>query len=163
MPPAIPTPPPPTGEDYPYFRKATVSANELAKLVAAAPELSNRMGTEISFFDPGDGTYLSRSRAGREGVTFTSVAVLWSPELGQQVLVVAARGKAASFIAAWWLLSDGSYRLASTFVMLGEIAPIALAYKQNERVLWWTSCWHCPGETGHLSVSDDHHILILED
>jgi hypothetical protein len=158
----IVTPPPPTGETYPFFRKATLGVDELTKLVTTAPELS-RVGSEIAFFDPADGSYISRSTADRQGVTFASQPLLWSPEPGQQVLVVSARGKAASFVAAWWVLPDGGHRLASTFVMLGEIAPVALAYKPTERTLWWTSCWQCPGETGHLSAREDHHIVIVQD
>jgi hypothetical protein len=130
--------------------------------VADAPSLT-RVGTDVSFFDPQDGSYIVRSSADREGISFTTQPVLWSPEPGQQVLVVAARGKAVSFVAAWWLLPDGGYRLASSFVMMGEIAPVALAYRSTERTLWWTSCWQCPGETGRVSVRDDHHIVIVQD
>jgi hypothetical protein len=158
----LPTPPPPSSETYPLFRKTTLALDELARLVTAAPELA-RVGTELAFFDPTDGSYIVRSTADRQGISFSSQPILWSPEPGRQVLVVAARGKAVSFVAAWWLLPDGSYRLASTFVMMGEIAPVALAYKPTERNLWWTSCWQCPGETGHLSVRDDHHVVIVQD
>ena len=155
-------PPPPTAETYPFFRRTTLSAEELGKLVAAAPELG-RVGTEVQLFDPADGSYILRSKADRQGISFSSQPVLWSPEPGQQVLVVSARGKTASFVAAWWLLPGGGYRLASTFVMLGEVAPVALAYRSTERTLYWTSCWQCPGETGHLSVRDDHHVVIVQD
>jgi hypothetical protein len=159
---AMPVPPPPSSGTYPLLRKATLGIDELSKLVTASPEL-NRVGTDLAFFDPEDGSYIARSNADREGISFTTSPLLWSPEPGQQVLVVAARGKSASFVAAWWVLPDGSYRLASTFVMLGEIAPVALAHKATERTLWWTSCWQCPGETGHVSVRDDHHVVIVED
>jgi hypothetical protein len=161
-PPSVPTPPPPTSETYPLFRKTALPLDELAKLVTAAPELG-RVGTELAFFDPADGSYIVRSTADRQGITFSSQPVLWSPEPGQQVLVVAARGKAASFVAAWWVLPGGEYRLASTFVMMGEIAPVALAFKPAEKALWWTSCWQCPGETGHVSVREDHHVVIVQD
>ena len=158
----LPTPPPPTSETYPYFRKTTLALDELAKLVVAAPELA-RVGTELAFFDPADGSYIVRSTADRQGVSFSSQPILWSPEPGQQVLVVAARGKAVSFVAAWWVLPGGGYRLASTFVMMGEIAPVALAYRSTEKTLFWTSCWQCPGETGHVSVREDHHVVIVQD
>lgn len=159
---AVPMPPPPSTNTYPLFRKTTMPIEEVAKLVTAAPELSH-VGTEIAYFNPGDGSYIVRSSADHSGVAFTTQPVLWSPEAGQQVLVVAARGKAASFVASWWLLPEGGYRLASTFVMMGEIAPVALAYRPAERTLFWTSCWMCPGETGHLSVREDHHIVIVQE
>ncbi len=157
-----PVPPPPTSETYPFFRKTTLALDELARLVADAPPLA-RVGSELAFFDPQDGSYIVRSNADREGISFTTQPVLWSPEPGQQVLVVVARGKTASFVAAWWVLPDGGHRLASSFVMLGEVAPVALAYRPTERTLWWTSCWQCPGETGHVSVRDDHHVVIVQD
>ncbi len=159
---AVPLPPPPSATAFPLFKKTTLAVDEVAKLVAAAPELA-RVGTEVSYFDPGDGSYIVRSSADHTGVVFTTQPLLWSPEAGQQVLVVAARGKAASFVAAWWVLPEGGYRLASSFVMLGEIAPVALAYRPAERALSWTTCWLCPGETGHVSVREDHHIVIVQD
>jgi hypothetical protein len=158
----MPTPPPPSSNTYPVLRKNPMPVEEVAKLVAASPELA-RVGSEVQYFDPGDGSYLVRSSADRAGVSFTTQPVLWSPEPGQQVLVVSARGKSASFVAAWWLLPDGGYRLASSFLMLGEIAPVALAYRPGERTLFWTSCWMCPGETGHVSVREDHHIVIVQE
>lgn len=162
LPASVPTPPPPTAETYPLFRRTTLALDELAKLVTDAPELA-RVGTELAFFDPSDGSYIVRSTVDHQGISFSSQPILWSPEAGQQVLVVAAHGKAASFVAAWWLLPGGGYRLASTFVMMGEVAPVALAYKPAERTLWWTSCWQCPGETGHVSVREDHHVVIVQD
>ncbi len=159
---SVPTPPPPTSETYPLFRRTPLPLDELAKLVTDAPELA-RVGTELAFFDPTDGSYTVRSTADRQGVSFSSQPILWSPEPGQQVLVVAAHGKAASFVAAWWVLPGGGYRLASTFVMMGEIAPVALAYRPAEKTLWWTSCWQCPGETGHVSIREDHHVVIVQD
>jgi hypothetical protein len=158
----VPTPPPPSSNTYPLFRRNPMPIDEVAKLVTAAPELT-RVGSDVSYFDPGDGSYLVRSSADHAGVAFTTQPLLWSPEAGQQVLVVAARGKSASFVAAWWVLPDGGYRLASSFVMLGEIAPVALAYRPSERALSWTSCWMCPGETGHVSVREDHHIVIVQE
>jgi len=160
---AVPQVPPATSVTHPFFSKTTLSVDELTKLVTSAPELA-RVGKDLSFFDPGDGAYISRSTADHEGVTFTSLPLLWSPSFGRQVLVVAARGKTATFVAAWWVLPDGGYRLASSLVMLGEIAPIALAWRPGERAtLWWTSCWQCPGETGHVSVKEDGHLVIVQD
>jgi hypothetical protein len=159
---SAPAPPPPTTETYPFFRKTTLELDELGRLVADAPELA-RVGSDLAFFDPQDGSYVLRSTADRQGIVFSAAPILWSPEPGRQVLVVAAHGKTASFVAAWWVLPEGGYRLASTFVMLGEVAPVALAYRSTERTLWWTSCWQCPGETGHVSIREDHHVVIVQD
>jgi hypothetical protein len=144
------------------FRKTSLTAEELSHLVSASPELA-RVGGEASFFDPGDTQFLVRSKADREGVSFTTVPLLWTPESGAELLVVTGHGKAASFVAAWWVLPGDEYRLASSFVMLGEVAPVALAYRPEERNLWWTSCWQCPGETGHVSLREDRHVVIVQD
>jgi hypothetical protein len=47
--------------------------------------------------------------------------------------------------------------------MIHEMAPVALAYRKNEPDLWWTTCWQCPGETGHVSLRDDGHVVIVQD
>ncbi len=147
---------------YPPFKKTSLPVEQVARMVADAPELG-RLGGDIALFDPGDSPYLRRSKADRDGYTITPLPVLWSPEEGVQVLVVVGRGKEGSFVAAWWALADGQYRLASTFVMLGEVAPVALAYRSGERMLWWTTCWQCKGETGRVTLRDDHRVVIVQD
>lgn len=158
-----PEPPEPTaGATYPPFKKTALAVEQLAKMVAAAPELA-RLGGNVALFDPGDSPYLRRSKADRDGYTITPLPVLWSPADGVELLVVVGRGKEGSFVAAWWPLPDGSYRLASTFVMLGEVAPVALAFRPPERTMLWTTCWRCNGEMGHLALRDDRTVTILQD
>jgi hypothetical protein len=143
------------------FRRTPIPVEQVARMVAAAPELS-RLGGDVALFDPGDNPYLRRSKADREDFTFTPLPVLWTPEPGTQLLVVVGRGKEGSFVAAWWPLPDGEYRLAASFVMLGEVAPVALAYRPTEpRALAWTTCWKCSGETGHVALRDDHRVVIV--
>lgn len=158
-------PPRASGQTFPAFKKTTLPLEQVAQMVAAAPELG-RLGGDVALFDPGDSPYLRRSKADpatREAYTITPLPVLWSPSDGVQILVVTGRGKEGSFIAAWWPLPDGQYRLASAFVMLGEIAPVALAFRTSERTLEWTTCWRCSGEGGHLAVRDDGSVVILQD
>jgi hypothetical protein len=152
----------PPGAIFHRFRKTNLTGEELSRLVNASPELG-RVGADAWFFDPGDTQFLVRSKADREGVSFTTLPLVWSPEPGAELLVVTGHGKAVSFVAAWWVLAGDEYRLASSFVMLGEVAPVALAYKPEERTLFWTSCWQCPGETGHVSLREDHHVVIVQD
>jgi hypothetical protein len=144
------------------FRKTSLMGDELSRLVGASPELA-RVGGDVSPFDPGDMQFLIRSKAAREDISFTTLPIVWRPEAGADLLVLTGRGKAASFVAAWWLLPGGEYRLASSFVMLGEVTPVALAYKRDEPSLWWTTCWQCPGETGHVSLREDRHVVIVQD
>jgi hypothetical protein len=147
---------------YPPFKKATLPLEQLARMVAGATELA-RLGGDIAMFDPGDNPYLRRSKAEREDYVFTPLPLLWSPEAGMQVLLVAGRGKEGSFVTAWWPLPGGGYRLASSFLMLGEVAPVALAFRSTERSPWWTTCWKCSGETGRIVLRPDHRVVILPD
>jgi hypothetical protein len=150
------------GAPYPPFKKTPLPLDQVARMVAEAPELG-RLGGEVALFDPGDNPYIRRSKADREGYTITPLPVTWSPEEGVQVLVVVGRGKEGSFVAAWWPLEGGQYKLASTFVMLGEVAPVALAYHPEERTLWWTTCWQCKGETGRVTLRGDRRVVIVQD
>jgi hypothetical protein len=170
--PSVPSPPPRLpGAVYPRFKKTTLPLQQLSQMVDASPELA-RLGGSIALFDPGDNPYLRRSKseattpASREGYTITPLPVLWSPEDGVQLLVVVGRGKEGSFVAAWWPLPEGGYRLASAFVMLGEVAPVALAFRPErpeERTIAWTTCWRCSGETGHVALREDGSVVILQD
>jgi len=152
----------PSGAPRPRFRKTSLTADDLAELVGASPELA-RVGGEVAFFDVGDRQFLARSKADRGGVSFTTLPLVWMPEPGTDLLVITGRGKAGSFVAAWRLLPGGELRLASTFVLLGEVAPVALAYRAEEPSLWWTTCWQCPGETGHVTLREDHGVVIVQD
>ncbi len=156
------TPPRNPGAGFPPFKKTALPLDQLARMVEDAPELA-RVGGSVAMFEPGDNPYLRRSRADHEGTTITPLPVLWSPDDGVQLLVVTGRGKEGSFVAAWWPLPDGQYRLAASFVMLGEVAPVALAFQPPDRALGWTTCWKCPGENGHLALQPDGTVVILQD
>jgi hypothetical protein len=158
-----PVPPPrAAGVDYPPFKKTSLGLDVLTQLVEAAPQLAP-VGGSLAMFDPGDNPYLHRSKADHEGYVITPLPLLWSPAQGVQILVVTGRGKEGSFVAAWWPLADGQYRLASTFVLLGEIAPVALAYHPPDHKLEWTTCWRCKGEGGHVVMNDDGTVVIVQD
>jgi hypothetical protein len=164
---AAPVPPPRVpGAAFPPFKKTTLALDELTKSVEAAPELA-KLGGDVAMFEPGDNPYLRRSKADpttRDGYVITPLPVLWSPRDGVQLLVVTGRGKEGSFVAAWWALPEGGYRLASAFVMLGEVAPVALAFRPTERgMLGWTTCWRCDGEMGHVALRDDDTVVIVQD
>jgi hypothetical protein len=143
------------------FQKVAVTPEQVASLVAGAPELA-RVGPEVSLFEAGDGTYLRRSGAAHEDFVFTSQPVVWSPKEDVKVLVVSGHGKENSFVAAW-RQTEGGFRLESAFVMMSELSPVALAYRKREPDLYWTACWQCPGQGGHVSLRDDGRIVIVQD
>jgi hypothetical protein len=57
----------------------------------------------------------------------------------------------------------GDYRLASALLLLGETAPVALAYQADyPRDLYWSSCWGCLGEQGSVKLREDHKVVIVQ-
>jgi hypothetical protein len=160
---AAPPPPLVPGEPKPTFRKANVDAAKLGKIFGALPELA-RIGSDVRLFDPNDGSYLLRSDAPHPGITFTTQPILYSPETGLELLVVTGATKGASFVVALYVLPDEQYRVGSYFLMLHDIAPVALAYDPaaKDKRLMWTSCWQCPGEEGFVSVRDDRRVVIVQ-
>ena len=157
--------PPPLvpGEAKPTFRKANIDASKVSTIFAALPELA-RIGSDVRLFDPNDGSYLLRSDAPHPGITFTTQPLLYSPEAGLELLVATGATKGASFVVALYVLPDDAYRVASSFLMLHDLAPVALAYDANARDkrLVWTSCWQCPGEEGFVSVREDRRVVIVQ-
>jgi hypothetical protein len=144
---------------YPGFRPAKLGAPELFKIFASIPELAALKDARLW-----DEEHIEavKTRASN-GVAVTVQPLLWSPEAGAEVLVAVGRTKAQSFIVALYPLPDGSYRLASYFLMLGDVTPIALAYEPHKReALLWSTCWGCAGEQGSVKVREDHHVVIVQ-
>jgi hypothetical protein len=152
----------PAIEGKPAFRKAPLGAVQIAKILASVPELV-RIGPDVALFDANDTAYLTRSKEPHEGIAFTTTPLLWSPEPGAELLVLTGRNKAMSFVVALWVVGEDKYRIGSYFYMLGDAAPIALAYRPHEATLYWTTCWQCSGEMGKVSLREDHHVVIIQE
>jgi formylglycine-generating enzyme required for sulfatase activity len=146
------------------FRRPKLDAAEIGAIFAKVPELA-RVAPDVKFFDPGDANgIVNRSTGSHEGVTFTESPVLWSPEPGAELLVVVGHAKSSSFVVALYPLPEGKYRLASSFLMQNDLSPVALAFDGHRRKeLIWTSCWSCAGDQGHVSLRDDHRVVIVQD
>jgi hypothetical protein len=69
-----------------------------------------------------------------------------------------------SFVIALWPLGGGKYSFASSFLMLHDLSPVALAYDPTHRKeLRWTSCWGCPGEQGLVSYrAEERRVVIVQ-
>ncbi len=143
------------------FRKAKIENAQLARIFAAIPEL-HRVSADPQLFDPNEGAYLLRSDAPHPGIVFTTTPLLYTPEPGMEMLVVTGHSKSTGFVDALWTLPNDEYRLASSFLMLHDNAPIALAYSEKGKRVWWTSCWNCPGEQGYLRINDDRRVVIVQ-
>ena len=152
----------PAVQPLPAFRKVKMEADKLGKILAGFPELS-RISGDVRIFEGEVGVVTSRSHAATDGVSFTGSPVLWSPELGTELLVATGRTKNLSFVVALHPLPNEKYKLASYFLMLGDVMPVALAYNPlHRKELFWTSCWGCAGEQGSVSVREDHHVVIVQ-
>jgi hypothetical protein len=102
----------------------------------------------------------------------TTAPLLWSPLPGEELLLVVGQSGSHSFILAFHQFSDGGtgfrYRVASSLIMVDDPGPIVLIYHPNvrrpedRRRLFWTSCWDCYGETGHISYRPDHRVVITQ-
>jgi hypothetical protein len=144
------------------FVKTRMEAPELGKILGAQPELG-RIGSEIHSFEGEVAGVATRSHASSEGIVFTGSPLLWNPEAGMELLVATGRTKHLSFIVALYPLPDGKYRTASYLLLLGDVAPIALAYDPHRRKeLLWTSCFGCLGEQGSITIREDHRVVIVQ-
>lgn len=148
----------------PAFRRTKMDEAELARIFATIPELA-RIGDGIRLFSDPDvrNSILGRSSASAEGISFATSPLLWSPEPGIELLVATGRSKKMSFIVALYVLPHDRYRFASSFLLLNDVAPVALAYEGSRRKeLRWTTCWSCAGEQGGVSIRDDGRVVIVQ-
>ncbi len=164
----------PAIEDAPAYERAPLDAPALATILAGFPELARIGVDQTKFFEPSDATtVISKGRKVAEkdkvdprpadGFSFTTQPLWWSPELGARYLVATGRGKSGSFVVVLHPLPGGKYRLASSFLFVGDFAPVALVYApERRRDLSWSTCWGCVGENGGIAVRDDHHVVIVQ-
>ncbi len=151
-------------EQKPFFRKTNIEPEKLAKIFSSIRELS-RIGSDVRFFSDPDvrTSILGRSSANPNGITFATQPILWNPDPGVELLVATGRGKNLSFVVALWVLPNDKYRFASSFLLLNEVSPVALAFEYSKRKeLRWSTCWGCAGETGAVSYRDDRRVVIVQ-
>ncbi|MBX3208169.1 MAG: hypothetical protein KF764_24190 [Labilithrix sp.] len=160
-------------EPRPAFRKTDLDASDLARIFAGVPELRRISDSVRLYGDPEVKAIIARGapRARAEGSTtpwaagihFATSPILWSPEPGVELLVATGRAKRTGFVVALWPLPGGKYRFASSFLLLDDAAPVALAYEPSRRKeLRWSTCWSCAGEQGAVSLRDDGRVVIVQ-
>lgn len=148
------------------FRRAEISADEVAKMLASVPTLKE-VAVEVTFFkEPEDpNQVLARGDAGAppQNVTLTTSPLLWSPVPGEELLVVAGRAGKDSFVVAFHRLPGDRYRIGSSMWMKGEKGPVALGFNGYvRRKLAWATCWDCNGESGNITYRDDGRVVITQ-
>lgn len=149
----------------PVFAKTKLTAQELEAMLAADPA-GQALAKDIKFFREPDGanTVVARGPGDKKGFDFTVAPLLWNPAPGSELLLVAARsGERTSFVAAFHVLPDGKYRLASTFALQGEPGPVALAFSPDIKPrVHFSTCWGCPGETGKALFRRPERVVIVQ-
>lgn len=149
------------------FREEPMTAAQVSSLIASVPELERlRLRDGLAMFLPQAITEVMNHGATTVELhpeyTFTVNPVRWSPTFGEDILVLAGRSRVGSWVAALWVLPDGRYRHASSFLLQNDAVPIALAFGEARREVVWSSCWNCGGEHGAVSYTDANRVLIVQ-
>jgi hypothetical protein len=147
------------------YQKVHLGPERLVDLLKSDP-LTQSLAKDVRFFREPDSaeTVVSRGPGDRKGFAFTVAPLRWNPAPGTDLLVLVGRsGESTSFVVAYYVLGDDSYRLAGSFVMKNEPGPVALAYSDDIRPrLHFSTCWGCPGETGKILFRKPERVAIVE-
>jgi len=149
------------------FREEPMTAAQMAEIVRAVPELERlRLRDGLALFNPGAITEVmnhgNTTADAHPEVTLSVAPLRWSPTFGEEILVFAARSRVGSWVAAVWVLPDGGWRHASSFLLRGDLVPLALAYGSARREVLWSSCWNCPGEHGAVAYTEENRVVIVQ-
>ncbi len=144
------------------FRRMKLDPEQVTQMIASVPRLAS-LG-KVSFFQEPDDVakVLARGEDDKKGNILTTSPLMWSPDLGEEILVIAGLGGAgSSFIAAFHRLPDDRYRLASSFVLKDDTGPIVLAFNGwVKKRLEWSTCWGCTGEEGAVYYRKSRRVVI---
>ena len=147
------------------YQKVHLGTERLVELLKADP-LTAGLAKDVRFFREPDSaeTVVSRGPGDRKGFSFTVAPLRWNPAPGADLLIIVGRsGENTSFVLAYYVLGDDTYRLAGSFIMRNEPGPVALAYSDDIRPrLHFSTCWGCPGETGKILFRKPERVAIVE-
>lgn len=149
------------------YREEPMTAAQLAQIIQSVPELERlQLRDGLALFGPGAITEVlnhgSTTAELHPEFTFTVNPVRWSPTFGEDLLVFCAKSRVGSWVAAVWVLPDGRYRHASSFLLREDPVALTLAFGDARRVLTWSSCWNCGGEHGAVTYTDENRVLITQ-
>ena len=147
------------------FEKVRVTAAQLQTWFAREPSTRELAKDIVLFKEPQAAeTVVARGPGDRKGFTFTVAPLLWRPAVGSELLLVSGRsGESLAFVAAFHVLGNDEYRLASSFIMRNEPGPVAFAYDAFLRPrLHFSTCWGCPGETGKILFRKPERPVIVQ-
>jgi hypothetical protein len=138
------TPEPPRGTFFPI----TLTPERFAAVVKSIPELGAVHDAPRAFGPREAEAAALRPGPGQpsQGWQFGPGPLLWTPERGDQILVLAGRNAKHSFVAALYRLPGDRFRHAASMLVRDDVTAITLAWGALRREIIWTPCWNC-GET----------------
>lgn len=149
----------------PTFTKVKLDADRLEQLLASDP-LTAPLARDVKYFREPEAaqTVVTRGPGNRMGFSFTVTPLAWNPAAGAEFLLITARsGDDRSFVLAYHVVAKDDYALAASYVMKGEVGPVAFAYSNDIRPrLHFSNCWGCPGETGKILFRPPESVAILQ-
>jgi len=148
------------------FEKATLSPSDLGAMFASTKELA-KLGTDIKYFDP-EASPKEVARKGDagdpKGYDLVTHPLAWRPVPGEDIVVVTGQAGDDSFVVALFRLADGRYRVASSLILRQDPGPVVLAFDRSvDNRLEWSTCFHCPGESGRITYRDDRRVVITQE
>lgn len=149
------------------FRDEPMTAAQISQIIAQVPELE-RLGLRAGlalFTPPAINEVMNHGSTAVElhpEYSFTVNPVRWSPVFGEDMLVLIGRSTPGSWIAALWVLPNGRYRHASSFLLRNDPVSLALAYGPARREVSWAACWNCGGEYGSVTYTEENRAVIVQ-
>lgn len=149
------------------FRAEPLNAAQITEIIRATPEME-RLGLRdgLALFGPGAITEVlnhgSTTVDLHPEVNFSVTPIRWSPTFGDDLIVLCAKSRVGSWISALWVLGEGRYRHASTFLLRGDPVSLTLGTTDARRVVTWSACWNCAGEHGSVVYTDEGRVVITQ-
>ncbi len=150
-------------EQHRSYETWKMNRNDLRRLLQQDPITRGLADTAKLFPEEAAQVVLARGTSRKKGLLLTTRPLLWSPEPGAQLLVLALSGGGASAVLAFHRIAERSFRLAASFMMQDEPGPVALVYDGAPRQpLRFSTCWGCPGESGRVVYRQDDSVAITQ-
>jgi len=137
---------PPRGTFFPV----PLPPDKFAAIVRSIPELVDVHDAPRAFGPRESEAAVAHPGPGQpsQGWRFGPGPLLWTPERGDQLLVLAGRNAKHSFIAVLYRLPGDRFRHAASLVLRDDVTPLTLAWGALRREMIWTPCWACAETEG---------------
>jgi hypothetical protein len=146
------------------FHKLVIPEQRFQEIVRGIPELALVHDEPHLFSDADVDMVLGRAgyhhnEPASQGWTVTWSPIMWSPRQGEQMLVLAGRGKVHSFVAALHRLRGDRYTHAASMILMNDTEALAVGFGGDRKTIAWANCWGCT-EGGFLLYEEDRRVRI---